>query len=263
MNVRLLKANEIDVRVGTINEKGATLLLYKDARVDMNILDESGVKWKRSHELINGNLFCTISVFDEEIGEWISRQDVGVESNTEKEKGQASDAFKRAGFNFGIGRELYTAPFTWISADTYNGFINGKTPNGKDRWATYDKFAVDKISYDDNKEISELVIRNTKSNKIVFNFGGSQSTNNKSSKKEFPQLEVEHSNKSKWQPSADRPVSDDQRFMINNLLRKEGVEGTDNITTWMYDNFGALPENELQAYEVINSLNAKLPEEKR
>lgn len=73
---RLLRANEIDVRVGTINEKGATLLFYKDARVDMNILDEMGVKWKRSHELINGNLFCTISIWDDTIKEWISRQDV-------------------------------------------------------------------------------------------------------------------------------------------------------------------------------------------
>lgn len=171
MNVRLLRPNEIDVRIGTINEKGATLLLYKDARVDMNILDESGIKWKRSHELINGNLFCTISIWDEEIKDWISRQDVGVESNTEKEKGQASDAFKRAGFNFGIGRELYSAPFTWISASSYNGFINGKTPQGKDKYATYDKFVVDKIGYDDNKEINQLVIKNTKTGKIVFTLG--------------------------------------------------------------------------------------------
>lgn len=167
MKVRLLKPNEIDVRVGTINEKGATLLLYKDARVDMNILDESGVKWKRSHELINGNLFCTISVWDDEIKEWISRQDVGVESNTEKEKGQASDAFKRAGFNFGIGRELYSAPFTWISADNYSSFKNPKT--GK--LGTYDKFEVTKISYDENREIKELEIKNTKTGRVVFTMG--------------------------------------------------------------------------------------------
>jgi len=172
MKVRLLKPNEIDVRVGTINEKGATLLLYKDARVDMNILDESGVQWKRSHELINGNLFCTISVWDDQIKEWISRQDVGVESNTEKEKGQASDAFKRAGFNFGIGRELYSAPFTWISADSYSSFKNPKTGN----LGTYDKFEVTKISYDDNKEIKELEIKNAKTGRIVFTMGKSTST---------------------------------------------------------------------------------------
>lgn len=168
---RLLKANEIDVRVGTINEKGATLLFYKDARVDMNILDEMDVKWKRSHELINGNLFCTISIWDDEIKEWISRQDVGVESQSEKEKGQASDAFKRAAFNFGIGRELYTAPFTWISADKYNGFINGKTPQGKDRYATYDKFEVKSIQYNDNREIIGINVINTKTNRVVFTLG--------------------------------------------------------------------------------------------
>lgn len=168
---RLLKPNEIDVRVGSINEKGATLLFYKDARVDMNILDEMNVKWKRSHELINGNLFCTISIWDDTIKEWISRQDVGVESQSEKEKGQASDAFKRAAFNFGIGRELYTAPFTWISSDNYNGFVNGKTPQGKDKYATYDKFAVKSISYNENREIIGVTVINTRTGKVVFTMG--------------------------------------------------------------------------------------------
>jgi len=164
-SIRLLKPNEIDVRVGTINEKGATLLLYKDARVDMNILDETYPNaWKRTHELINGNLFCTISVWNDDLKEWIPRQDVGVESNTEKEKGQASDAFKRAGFNFGIGRELYTAPFTWVSSEHYNSYKNPKT--GK--LGTYDKFIVTDIGYDDNKEINFLLITNTKTGKTVF-----------------------------------------------------------------------------------------------
>lgn len=164
MNIRLLRADEIDVRIGTINEKGATLLLYKDARSDMNLLDESGVKWKREHQLIDGKLFCTVSIWDEEIKEWVGRQDVGVESNTEKEKGQASDAFKRACFNWGIGRELYSAPFVWISADKYTAFTN---KNGKP--ATYDKFSVEKIKYDEkSREIIGLAIKNTKTNKLVF-----------------------------------------------------------------------------------------------
>lgn len=165
MNFRTLRADEIDVRVGTINEKGATLLLYKDSRVDMNVLDESNIKWKRSHELINGNLFCTVSVYYEDIKEWVSRQDVGVESQAEKEKGQASDAFKRACFNWGIGRELYTAPFTWISSDNYTSFKNPKT--GK--LGTYDKFSVEKIKYDEKtREITGLAIRNDKTKKRVF-----------------------------------------------------------------------------------------------
>ena len=116
--IRLLKADEIECRVGTVSKDntGCSLLLYKDARVDMRMLDEvfGPTNWKRSHEVINGSLFCTLSIWDSEKKEWVGKQDVGTESYTEKEKGQASDAFKRAGFNWGIGRELYTAPFIWI-----------------------------------------------------------------------------------------------------------------------------------------------------
>jgi len=213
MNIRLLKPNEIDVRIGSINEKGTTLLLYKDARVDMNILDESGVKWKRSHELINGNLFCTISIWDDDIKEWISRQDVGVESQSEKEKGQASDAFKRAGFNFGIGRELYTAPFTWISSANYTVFKNPKT--GK--LGTHDKFAVTKISYDDNKEIEALEIKNIKSGNVVFTFGGNRAPNVQDSKPTTTE----------WKPSTTKPASAQQKSFIANLLRQRQIADTD------------------------------------
>lgn len=102
MNFRLLRADEIDCRISTVSEKGLSLLLYKDARVDMTILDETvgPENWQRSHELINGNLFCNVGI---KCGnEWVWKQDVGTESYTEKEKGQASDSFKRACFNWGI-----------------------------------------------------------------------------------------------------------------------------------------------------------------
>lgn len=165
MKFRTLKPDEIDVRVGTINEKGATLLLYKDARADMQLLDEAGVKWKREHQTINGKLFCTVSIWDEDIKEWVSRQDVGVESQAEATKGEASDSFKRACFNWGIGRELYTAPFVWISADKYTSFKNPRT--GK--LGTYDEFCVEKIKYDEKtREIIGLAIRNDKTKKLVF-----------------------------------------------------------------------------------------------
>lgn len=164
MKFRLLKADEIEVRVGSINEKGATLLLYKDARCDMNLLDESGYKWKREHQLINNKLFCTVSVYDSEIKEWISRQDVGVESNTEATKGEASDSFKRACFNWGIGRELYSAPFVWIAAEKYTA-----TTNKSGKPSTYDKFSVEKIKYDEEtREITGLAITNNKTGKLVF-----------------------------------------------------------------------------------------------
>ena len=112
-----LTAEEIDFRVQSINKGGyATILAYKDARVDMKRLDDVfGVEyWQKKYEVINGNLFCSVGIFNKELNQWIWKQDVGTESNTEKQKGEASDAFKRACFNLGIGRELYDYPVIQI-----------------------------------------------------------------------------------------------------------------------------------------------------
>ena len=156
MEFRLLKENEIDVRVATVSEKGCSLLLYKDARCDMNILDETvgAMSWQREHKIINDRLYCRVSIYDKEKGIWVYKEDVGTESYTEKEKGQASDSFKRACFNWGIGRELYTAPFIWINSNDCN--IRDK--NSKKTCT--DKFEVRKITYDANKNIDGLFIYN-------------------------------------------------------------------------------------------------------
>lgn len=116
---RGLEPDEIEVRVGSISQKGASLLLYKDARCDMNILDSvfTPFGWERKHEAIKNNLFCSVGI-KAESGEWVWKQDCGTESNTEKEKGEASDSFKRACFNWGIGRELYTAGKIFVSCQT-------------------------------------------------------------------------------------------------------------------------------------------------
>lgn len=153
-NIRLLRADEIEVRVSQINEKGATLLLYKDARCDMNILDETfGVfGWQRHHSRDNAN--CVVSIWSEEKKQWIDKEDTGTESFTEKEKGLASDSFKRACFNVGIGRELYTAPFIWVSADKMRIYQK----NGK--YATRDSFFVEKITHTKANEIDGLSIVN-------------------------------------------------------------------------------------------------------
>ena len=168
LKFRKLRADEIDCRVNTINEKGLTLLLYKDARCDMNILDETigCMNWKREHTRDNAN--CIVSIYNEDIKEWISKEDTGTESFTEKEKGLASDSFKRACFNWGIGRELYTAPFIWVSKD--NCTIQ---PKG-DKYTTYDTFRVSTIGYNTFGEIDILVIKNTKTNKVVYEMGKSQ-----------------------------------------------------------------------------------------
>ena len=161
---RLLREDEIDVRIATINQKGASLLLYKDARCDMNILDETvgSFNWKRSHTRENAN--CVVSLWDENKKEWVSKEDTGTESFTEKEKGLASDSFKRACFNWGIGRELYTAPYIYVSADKMSIYEK----NGK--YATYDKFYVEKIAYDDNRQITGIAIKNQKGERVfVYN----------------------------------------------------------------------------------------------
>ena len=159
--IRLLKADEIECRISTINEKGMSLLLYKDARVDQRILDETfGIfGWKRSHQCIDGNLYCTVEIFDKDSGEWVSKQDVGTMSYSEKEKGQASDSFKRACFNWGIGRELYTAPFIWIPVGKAS-IMYKEEQNKVKRFTCNDRFSVSSIRYNDDREISALVIVN-------------------------------------------------------------------------------------------------------
>lgn len=171
MKFRVLKASEIDCRIQSIGQNktgavGTTILLYKDARVDMNILDETvgAMNWQRGHSIIDGNLYCTISIWDEVKEQWISKSDVGTESNTEKEKGQASDSFKRAGFNWGIGRELYSAPFVYIQLDK-SEYIerNGKLTSNA-------KFKVKDVSYDENRNIVRLVVVDSKG-KVRYTFG--------------------------------------------------------------------------------------------
>lgn len=171
MEFRKLRANEIDCRISTINQKGLSLLLYKDARVDQRILDETvgAENWQRSHEVINGNLFCNVGIRIDRgnTSEWVWKQDVGTESYTEKEKGEASDSFKRACFNWGIGRELYSAPFIWITPNNCN---IQQSQNGK--LTCYDRFKVVTIDYDDDGNISQLTIVNAKTGNEVYSLGG-------------------------------------------------------------------------------------------
>lgn len=164
---RTLRADEIECRVGAVTDKGVSLLMYKDARVDMRLLDEvvGAENWQRKHELIDGQLFCTVSIRNEK-GEWVGKQDVGTESNTEKEKGRASDAFKRACFNWGVGRELYSCPFVWVNLAQNEWKANA---NGKSQPRV--KFHVSEIAYDDNRNVSRLVIVDD-SGKVRFTFGG-------------------------------------------------------------------------------------------
>lgn len=165
INFRDLTADDIEVRVQSVKKNGLVLLLYKNARVDMSILDETvgADNWQNKFYEHKGILFCSLGIntnYDKPDmpDRWIWKDDAGVESNTEAEKGNASDARKRAGFAWGIGRELYTSPFIWISAE------NCKIEDNNKCW---DKFEVEKIKIE-NKRIVGLAIWNTTQKKRAF-----------------------------------------------------------------------------------------------
>ena len=198
---RNLYAEEIECRVQQCTEKGLSLLLYKDARCDMSILDETvgAENWQREHYECKGNLFCRVGIFcdnqnfektvKENIcgdgydaisraksivdavhqGQWIWKSDCGTESNTEKEKGEASDSFKRACVNWGIGKELYTAPFIWVNSADCNIYDTGrKDKYNKPIYGCKDKFYVEKIAISESKKITGLAIKNAKTGKRCF-----------------------------------------------------------------------------------------------
>lgn len=160
LNFRNLKATEIDVKPQTVKDNGFSLLLYKNARVDMDVLDETvgAMNWQRKHSRENAN--CIVSIYDEDKKIWVEKEDTGTESFTEKEKGLASDSFKRACFNWGIGRELYTSPFIWISDSKYI------KKNKEGKLTLTDKFSVKEITIVD-RVITELEIIDSKGT-IVF-----------------------------------------------------------------------------------------------
>ena len=159
-----LSIQEIDFRIQSINKGGyATILAYKDSRVDMNRLDTvyTVEGWQKKYEVINTNLYCSVGIWSDRLKQWIWKQDVGTESMVEKEKGQASDAFKRACFNLGIGRELYDYPAISIKLnqnseagkEKYGEWFldNGKPKQGfglkLKEWIWFSQFTEGKLTY--------------------------------------------------------------------------------------------------------------------
>jgi len=158
-----LHISKIDFRVQSINKGGyATILAYKDARVDMERLDEvyGPEGWQRKHEFKEGRLYCSVGIYSEKIGQWVWKEDIGTESNADSEKGQASDSFKRACVNFGIGREIYGYPIISIKLEASTSskpeygewyLQNNKAKNGYGlklkEWKWYSEFEDGKISF--------------------------------------------------------------------------------------------------------------------
>ncbi|SCY81146.1 hypothetical protein SAMN02910292_03032 [Lachnospiraceae bacterium XBB2008] len=223
--IRLLRADEIECRVATVNEKGVSLLLYKDARVDQKILDETygPFNWKRSHQTIDGNLYCTVEVYDPEKSEWIPKQDVGVSGYAEKAKSQASDSFKRACFLWGIGRELYSAPFIWVPAERVT------ITQRKDGYFCNTKFKVSSIEYSDDREITSVVITDSNGQRVY------------SYQKKSPEIMQAKSKK----------VTKSQRDMMHQEMKRTGVT-FDEIA----ERYHIQSENEITADQFVCIMQA-------
>lgn len=150
-----LTSDDIEIRIAMCKQNGVSLLLYKDARCDMRILDETvgAFGWQRKHDEYKGVSYCSVGIYDADTQQWIWKQDAGAESFSEKEKGEASDSFKRACFNWGIGRELYTSPFIWLNADIKNVIIEESSFNDKKTYKCKSNFKVEKIATNSKKQI--------------------------------------------------------------------------------------------------------------
>lgn len=217
MVFRALRSDEVEVRIGTVkapvegkSQGGVSLLLYKDARCDMNVLDETvgEMNWQKSYSRDNRN--CTVSIWDDEKKQWISKEDTGTESNTEAEKGLASDSFKRACFNWGIGRELYTAPFMWIPADKCKIETRGSGHT------CYDRFKVEDIRYK-GRTISYVRIKNT-TTKAVIEFGDNA------------EPEVARQTISKTKAASLAKMLTEKSVNIDKLLEMKGVKKLEDLT---------------------------------
>lgn len=173
LKFRGLTPDEIEVRVDRITEKGVALLLYKNARIDMALLDEviGEEYWQRDHKKVKENMYAGVGLYNKELKEWVWKWDCGTESFTEKEKGEASDSFKRACACWGIGRELYSAPDVFVYCETKK--------NDKGRLEPVPKYAFDgayvsHISYKETanrREIDQLAIMDKKGTVIWTNMG--------------------------------------------------------------------------------------------
>lgn len=208
----LLTKDDIEVRAGNYNgdKSKVNLLLYKTARTDAKYLDDvlGSYNWQKEYTMLEGKLYCTISIWDDEKKQWIKKQDVGVESNTEAEKGQASDAMKRAATMVGIGRELYTAPNIWVEVK-------------------HKYFEVVEIGYNERREISKLSIKDTQTGEIVFSLGmgGAKGSNTNPARTDYGRLGL---------------IASINKFLIKKPEKKE------YFFKWLKDEYNVASVNELE-----------------
>lgn len=234
---RLLNADEIEVRISQITTGGIMLLLYKDARCDQNILDETvgPMNWQRHHSRDNKN--CTVSIYDEKKNQWVEKEDTGTESNTEAEKGLASDSFKRACFNWGIGRELYSAPTMWFPRTKCN--IKTRERGGKSIEVCYDEMEVTEIGYNEKGNITYVTVKNVTMN-MSHTWGEKPAPE--------PEAPKEEPKEKKKGPAEEVKVAlfEQNKIAVFGLCLRDGVHPTALANALHKDKFEDLSENQLE-----------------
>lgn len=241
LTFRPLRADEVDVRVATCRANGVSLLLYKDARCDMNILDETvgPERWQRHHSRDNAN--CTVAIYFPDMGQWVEKEDTGTESNTEAEKGLASDSFKRACFNWGIGRELYTGPFIWVKPDSCDIKTNGQ------KTACYDRFRVAEMTVTGGRITSLAIANDSRGGAIVFRWNASQRSQDAAGATKATQAGnyAQESQKPAGGPKNGRRIGDEELGILTaviaqnklneaGLCRQYGVAELDELSAEQY-----------------------------
>jgi hypothetical protein len=233
----LLTADDIELRVGTVGEKGVTLLLYKNARVDQNILDKTvgPMNWGRDHKELKGVMYCGVSIWDVEKCQWVTKWDAGIESNEQSQKGEASDSFKRACVNWGIGRELYTAPWIFLPVKTVEA---GKKSNGKPTYELANRYELNNhhvkaIGYNESGSINYLVLADQTKNVWTMD-----NRDDKASPKEPPKEPTSNDKISPERVKWLRTTADgEERYQTrcNTILQDYGIEKIEDITNGMFE----------------------------
>lgn len=232
MEFRTLHADEIELRVGMANGKGFSLLLYKDSRCDMQLLDETvgSMNWKREHSRDNAN--CIVSIWDAEKKEWVGKEDTGTESQTEREKGLASDSFKRACVNWGIGRELYTAPFIWVK-----GHVE-PDQRARSGYKADQKYVgglkVSAIEYADNRRITKLLIED-EDGSIAYSYGVKRAKPKKDAPKQEAKADDAPQTISSFHAKEIKLTLQDKDVDVPKFLAYFNVHDVDSMTEAQYE----------------------------
>ena len=217
----LLTKDDIELRIGQMSKDNtkASLLLYQDARCGMKYLDQvvGANKWQKKYYEVRGLVICSLGIYDDELKQWLWKDDTGTAGSIEEEKSIVSDSFKRCCVCWGLARELYTSPTIWVKVES-----------------KYDKFYVRSITYNENREIKSLVIENEK-HEVVYSYpkGANVSKNNVSVENKGTQQEEDVSR---------------ELEIIKNYIKEVGEE---RFNAWLERAFGKTSLDQLTTQEII------------